>query len=139
METVPTDSLSALLAASLASAALPPLINAEQAAGLLGCSKEHVEGMADRGELPATKYGRGWIFVTAQLVFHVSQDCVKNMCPGDDTPTVARRRTRRSVATTRSDAEPRTIGGSRLTLEPSALKRGRGRPRRSVPDLPPQT
>ena len=139
METVPSDSLSALLAASLAAAALPPLISAEQAAGLLGCSKEHVEGMADRGELPATKYGRGWIFVTAQLVFHVSHDCVKNMCPRDDTPTVARRSKRRSVATIGSDAKPQAVPGARLGLEPTSSAKTRGRPRKTVPDPPPAT
>lgn len=139
MDTSLNLALDALLAASLASAPLPPLINADQAADLLGCSKEHLEGMADRGELPATKYGRGWLFVSAQLVLHVAHDCAKNVRPADAAPRIRRRGNGKSGTGERSAEQSPSAAGAALALEARALKRGRGRPRRSVPDLPPQT
>ena len=47
---------------------LLPTLDASQCAELLHCSKATVEALADRGELPATKFGRGWVFVTGQIL-----------------------------------------------------------------------
>jgi len=63
METSPIDAaLGAMLAATLTASPLPAVIDAEQAATLLQCSKCQVEMLAERGEVPGTKFGRGWIF-----------------------------------------------------------------------------
>jgi len=132
MEAVRSDSLSALLAASLASAALPPLINAEQAAALLG-------SIWTAWPTAVPKCGRGWIFVTAQLVLHVAHDCAQNVCPGDAAPQIRRRGNGKSETGKRSAEQSSSSAGAALALEPSAPKRARCRPRRSVPDLPPQT
>ncbi len=138
METSLHNPLGDLLAASLSSSSLPPLIDAEQAAGMLGCSKEHLEELADRGKLPATKYGRGWIFVTAQLIHHVAQDCAKNVRAGEAAPR-SERRVKRTPKNNRpaqwaSETEP---GGS-LPFEPRGPAKSRGRPRLSVPDITPR-
>lgn len=75
----PTAALTDLLSASIAASKLPPVIDAEQCAALLRCSKPHIDGLADRGDLPATKFGRGWVFVTAQLLAHVAAACQRNL------------------------------------------------------------
>jgi excisionase family DNA binding protein len=67
--------LTAALAASVSESKLPLVLDAEQCAALLRCSKQHVEALADAGELPATKIGRGWIFVTAQLLVSLAGRC----------------------------------------------------------------
>lgn len=138
MENTSYGPLNRLLAASLSSAGLPPLINAEQACAILGCSKEHLETLADRGELPATKYGRGWIFVTAQLIHHVAQDCAKNVRAGEAAPRSERRvkRTPKDNRTSQSASE--TEPGGSLPFEPRGPAKPRGRPRLSVPDITPR-
>ncbi|HZT04973.1 MAG TPA: helix-turn-helix domain-containing protein [Steroidobacteraceae bacterium] len=139
METSPHDPLAVvLLTCSLSSAALPPLIDAEQAAKMLGCSKEHVEALADRGALPATKYGRGWIFVTAQLIHHVAQDCAKNVGTRDAAPRPERRVKRTPKDNGPAQSAPETEPGGSLPLEPRGPAKSRGRPRLSVPDLTPR-
>ena len=40
----------------------PPLLNAAQAADMLGCSPRTVEDYARAGKLPAVKFGDGWVF-----------------------------------------------------------------------------
>lgn len=129
------EALELLLATSLASSGIPPLINAEQAANLVGCSKEHIEGLADRGKIPATKYGRGWVFVTAQLVLHVAHDAAKNVCKTDRPPRVRRSSKRRRVDAEASYSDAQTVSEARLTVEPVSPPQKRGRPRFSVPDI----
>ena len=60
----------------------PAIIDAEQAAALLHCSKGQIELLAERGQLPATKFGRGWIFVTAQLIQCALTRCAENVRAG---------------------------------------------------------
>ena len=139
MENSSYEPFAVLLAGSLSSAALPPLIDAEQAAKMLGCSKEHVEELADRGKLPATKYGRGWVFVTAQLLHHVVEDCAKNMCPRNGAPRAARQAENKSVDAKRSGEEPLSAAGASLPLQPRGPAKKRGRPRHGVPDPSLQT
>lgn len=67
-----------MLAASLANSDLPPIIDAEQVAALLHCSKGQIEDLAELGRLPATKFGRGVVFVTAQVVYSVLQQSSSN-------------------------------------------------------------
>src|SRR5665213_3694778 len=43
-------------------------IDAAQCAALLFCSVATIENLATRGDLPATKYGRGWVFVLDQVM-----------------------------------------------------------------------
>lgn len=43
-------------------------IDAAQCAELLHCTEETAEEMARKGEIPALKIGRGWIFVRADLL-----------------------------------------------------------------------
>ena len=43
-------------------------IDAAQCAELLRCTVETAEEMARKGEIPALKIGRGWIFVRADLL-----------------------------------------------------------------------
>ncbi|BAP88977.1 DNA binding domain protein, excisionase family [Burkholderiales bacterium GJ-E10] len=43
-------------------------IDSNAAAELLHCDADQIEYLARRGELPATKIGRGWIFIRAQLL-----------------------------------------------------------------------
>lgn len=136
MDNASYDPLTALLASSLSSGGLSPLVNAEQAATMLGCSKEHVEGLADRGQLPATKYGRGWIFVAAQLIQRVARDCEANVRAPDMTSQSAKRPKSRRSGHDRSKGEPEAEGTS-LPLEPRGPAKGRGRPRMSVPDFKP--
>lgn len=57
---------------------LPPIIGADRCAALLQCSKQQVELLADNGTLPAIKFGRGWIFVTSQLIARVAELCDQN-------------------------------------------------------------
>lgn len=133
MDTTSLPILDKALAASITASALPPIINAAKCAQLLGCSKEHIDTLADRGELPAAKFGRGWVFVTAQLLVHVAARCAQNAAqwdgrtrsnPADAEPT--------EVARAWQDADaksPRTA--DRVVVQPPA--RRRGRPRLSVP------
>ncbi len=46
-------------------------MDAAQCAELLYCSKIQVERLAERGELPGMKVGRGWVFGTAQIIEHL--------------------------------------------------------------------
>lgn len=48
-------------------------IDARACAELLHCSTEKVEDLAGSGELPAVKFGRGWIFVRADLLAYLAQ------------------------------------------------------------------
>ena len=43
-------------------------IDAAQCAELLHCTEETAEEMARKGEIPALKIGRGWIFVRTDLL-----------------------------------------------------------------------
>ena len=98
---------------------LPALLDAAQCAALLRCSREHVEELADRGALPATKFGRGWVFPSQQLLEKVASICESE-------------RTARADRTT--DAPP---AQSRRTLfvPPGSPPRRRGRPRLPTPQL----
>lgn len=114
-----------MLASSVAHSNLPPIIDAEQVASLLHCSKGQIEDLAESGRLPATKFGRGWVFVTAQVVHSVLEESTLNAAA------------RRHPSTTEQVApHARTIGtrSSRpLTLPPPP--RPRGRPRKFLPDV----
>lgn len=67
-----------LLSASLTGCRWPPILDARQASACLGCSKEYLESLAARGEVPAVKIGRGWIFTAAQLLLHVAASASAN-------------------------------------------------------------
>jgi excisionase family DNA binding protein len=48
-------------------------INAEQCAFLLQCTPETVEELTRKGELPAVKIGRSWIYVRADLLAYLAE------------------------------------------------------------------
>lgn len=124
--TATTTPATGLLGTSIAASGLPPIIDAEQCATLLRCSKQHVDVLADRGALPATKFGRGWVFVTAQLLAHVAAACERNLIHRND----AGQSTAPAVA--RPDgAETGEDGGDRLLVV--APRRRPGRPRKPTP------
>jgi hypothetical protein len=75
MEAFVDESLATMLSASLSTSGLGPVIGAQQASVLLACSEEHIERLAESGQLPGRKYGRGWAFVTAQLLHHIVVEC----------------------------------------------------------------
>lgn len=56
---------------------IPPILNAEQVAELLHCSRRTVEDHARAGTLPGAKFGEGWVFVTELLMETVKQMSVK--------------------------------------------------------------
>jgi excisionase family DNA binding protein len=127
MESPDQPSLPALLASSLAHSNLPPIIDAEQVAVLLHCSKGQVEDLAESGRLPATKFGRGWVFVTAQVVYSVLKESTSN----------APKRTRAPNAdeVARRVLDAGTTGArSSKPLELPPTPRPRGRPRKFIPD-----
>jgi excisionase family DNA binding protein len=60
-------------------AGLELILDAAQAAVLLHCSKEHVETLARRGQLPGVKYGRSWVFLATQLQRRIATECARNL------------------------------------------------------------
>lgn len=53
--------------------AIRPIMSAKQCAELLQCSEDTVEEMSRLGELPGVKCGRGWIYVTADLLAYLAE------------------------------------------------------------------
>lgn len=102
------------------------LLNAEQVASLLGCTKEHVQTLAKRGIIPGTKFGRSWVFVRAQIRQYVASTCADNIKAGTpenpDTGTV-------SMGT--EDPMPQAMP----TRKPRAFRQKRARPGRPRKDL----
>ena len=48
-------------------------IDAEECAELLKCTADTVEELTRKGELPAVKIGRGWIYVRADLLAYLAE------------------------------------------------------------------
>lgn len=48
-------------------------IDVKECAALLMCSEETVEELTRTGEIPGMKYGRGWLYVRADLLAYVAQ------------------------------------------------------------------
>jgi excisionase family DNA binding protein len=119
------ESLAVMLSASLSTSGLGPTLNAQQASVLLDCSEGHVEKLAESGRLPGAKFGRGWVFVTAQLLHYVVAACAGNL---------------RSVEA--SSAELTTGMSQPLAIlrqapsPPLPQPKRRGRPRRPLSDAP---
>lgn len=61
---------------------MTPIMNAEQVAALLGCSKRTVEEHARDGTLPGAKFGDGWVFAADLVV-----DAVKRISLERNKPT----------------------------------------------------
>lgn len=49
------------------------IIDAEECAELLKCTADTVEELSRKGELPAVKFGRGWIYVRADLLAYLAE------------------------------------------------------------------
>jgi hypothetical protein len=107
-------------------------MDSAECAELLHCTKEVVDKLASDGLVPATNYGRGWIFVTSQLLAHVAEECAKNL---------GRAKTLRPPADGSVTAKPTARApvphppGRRLSITPTLPKRPRGRPRSEVPSF----
>lgn len=98
-----------------------PMIDASQCAQLLRCSKEQVERLADDGRLPAVKFGRGWIFVTTQVLAYVESLCEANLKVPDKSGG-------------EHPPKARAAQGTRLgPVVHGGPVRGRGRPRQPTP------
>lgn len=97
------------------------LIDAEQCGQLIGLTKEEVQSKASKGQLPGKKFGRGWRFVTSQIVLFVAAEAAQNLQrrpsgeqpSGDETTCPATRSVPMAVVETRP-------------------KRRRGRPAREI-------
>jgi hypothetical protein len=114
-----TPTLAAVLLTPVAGFGI--LIDAEQCGQLIGLTKEEVQSKASKGQLPGKKFGRGWRFVTSQIVLFVAAEAAQNLQrrprgeqPSDEETT---RPTTRSVPMAVVEARP---------------KRGRGRPARKI-------
>lgn len=126
MDSKLSDAALSLLKASIEHAQLPIFCDSEEAAKLLCCSKAHVESLADRGRLPGAKYGRSWIFVTAQLVLKVAEDCQQRAAEDDS-------RTAGADSNSGKMHCPVKPGAARaLVLQPTS-SRPPGRPRKPLP------
>ncbi len=92
-------------------------MDAAQCAAVLHCSKDTVEGLAGRGELPATRFGRGWVFVTEQVLEFL------------------RLRSEREAAERRAGIRAVPSGKAKASHPELRAAKLRGRPRKSVPAL----
>jgi excisionase family DNA binding protein len=125
METLVHESLATMLSASLSTSGLKPIIDVQQTAVLLACSEGHIQRLAESGQLPGTKYGRGWIFVTAQLLHHVVAKCAGNLRAVEASSDGA------TLATDPPPAERKQLAAPPpLALTPFEPPKRRGRPRR---------
>lgn len=57
-------------------ATLLPIMNAEQVAALLECSKKTVEDHARKGTIPGAKFGDGWVFSADLVIEAVKQQSI---------------------------------------------------------------
>lgn len=99
-------------------ALLPATMDAAECATLLGCSKTTIEEPAANGELEATRFGRGWVFVTEQILAHVKARCEHE---------AGLRRAREEAARAGSATYARHHDENRVAR--------RGRPRKAIPRL----
>ena len=72
-----------------------PIMNAEQVAALLGCSKRTVEDHARDGTLPGAKFGDGWVFAADLVVEAVKRLSLERQKPKPTMARVAGRPTKR--------------------------------------------
>lgn len=112
---------------NLAAGCLPPTLDAHGCAQLLFCSKARVEEAAERGELPATKFGRSWIFVTAQLLAYVAERCTRE---------AAQRQGKKLVKRQDAPRPDRILPAvPAVPAAPAGPRRGPGRPPKQIPTL----
>lgn len=48
-------------------------IGSDQCAELLHCTPEQVEELARAGDIPALKFGRGWLFIRTDLLSYLAE------------------------------------------------------------------
>jgi excisionase family DNA binding protein len=97
---------------------LPVTLDAGQCAQLLRCAKTTVEELCERGELPATKFGRGWIFVSSQII-----EYLRARCEGE-------------AKARRSGCSAQPESAVLQYFSGVAKPKGPGRPRKRIPQLP---
>lgn len=54
-----------------------PIIDVNECAELLLCSPDQIEEKARAGEIPATKIGRGWLFIREDLIQYLADKARK--------------------------------------------------------------
>lgn len=129
MGTFVDESLARKLSASLSTSGLGLVIDAQQGSEPPACSEGHIEKMAECGRLPGTKFGRGWILVTAQLLHHVAAECAGNL-RAIEAPAA-------ELATDVSQSRAALKQSSSPPLpESKEPPKRRGRPRRPLSDAP---
>lgn len=76
-------------------------IDSEECAELLRCTSDQVEELARAGEIPGLKFGRGWLFVRADLLAYLAekaraeaQERRSKRAPNAPTPLMAKPRRR---------------------------------------------
>jgi|ERR1017187_1694020 hypothetical protein len=99
---------------------LPSILNADQVAVLLGCTKEWVGTLCDRNELPGTKYGRRWIFSSRKLMASLEERIEREMAE-------------RTVRLSQMQPKPPTELETFIKVHTHQPARGRGRPRNPLP------
>lgn len=93
-------------------------LDAGECAALLRCSRATVEELAVRGEIPATRFGRGWVFVTEQILTYLKARC------------------ERDAFERRNRLEAAQASTARVARAPDGLVRPRpGRPRKAISPL----
>ena len=115
-------------AALLRHSVAAPTLNAAQCALLLHCSQATVEELAARGELPATKFGRGWVFVTEQILEVLRTRAAHEADERKEAMKESTNRIRVKCATPAARSRP----GRKRKAIPAKLEHG-GEPREPVP------
>ena len=64
---------------------LAPIIDPEQAAGLLRCTARTVEDRLRSGDLPGEKFGESWVIPTAAFLQRVNEIALEKMLERRDT------------------------------------------------------
>jgi len=59
---------------------LSDILTSEVVAELLACEPSTVEEAARNKELPAVKYGRGWVFPKEAFLAHINAKAKSNVC-----------------------------------------------------------
>jgi len=67
-------------------------LDADACAALLHCSKAHLHRLARGGELPATKVGKGWVFIHEDILAWLRTRSTPRPCPAPGRPGRPRKR-----------------------------------------------
>lgn len=120
----------------MATEPLPPILTADQVAELLGCQPSRVQQAARDRELPAVRYGIGWVYPTQALIDALNRQAAAHVAPPapapEPAPAPAAVATVTTIALARSTqaAEPRRHAPPPLPDPPAELVAMRQAPAR---------